>query len=516
MTSDTSSGGTGSEPLRRIPAHRLSAAVARTAAKEGWEPAQALIERHWDLYASRSPQHLLAAIRALPGEAFIERPTMLVAAKFLQHVLAGGDPSHFNHGEWMDVATTGGNTGLMDTLGVLTGKTAALRTEGDLVGAAQVARVAAAELDNASEAEQSEVQISLPHYRVQWARSLELGEASGADREYERAYDLSMATGQSAVARRAAAQLAWFYAERGRLRTAESWLARARAEKAINARYDAVVFLTEALIHIDRLDFAAAGRDLGRTRGLQEGEYWSAALWVESMSARTAAIAAVVESDVAESVERVGQTVANGGAHGRYLRAARARLSALRRPPGDNTAIPEVSTTDRIIAAAGEQARGEHRKALALAAPAMQPSEPPRTHAAALLISAAARMVLGQTARAVSLFEQAKALIDTERIFTSYDWVPDKLLHALARKGNTTLDVPDPLESTRQKAARDLTRRETEVLVQLMTHKTMAEIADDLFISPNTLKSTTRRLYRKIGASTRQDAIDFAHNTSGR
>jgi hypothetical protein len=218
--------------------------VARTAAKEGWEPAQALIERHWDFYASRSPQHLLAAIRALPGEAFIERPTMLVAAKFLQHVLAGGDPSHFNHGEWMDVATTGGNTGLMDTLGVLTGKTAALRTEGDLVGAAQVARVAAAELDNASEAEQSEVQISLPHYRVQWARSLELGEASGADREYERAYDLSMATGQSAVARRAAAQLAWFYAERGRRRTAESWLARARAEKAINARYDAVVFMT--------------------------------------------------------------------------------------------------------------------------------------------------------------------------------------------------------------------------------------------------------------------------------
>jgi LuxR family maltose regulon positive regulatory protein len=52
-----------------------------------------------------------------------------------------------------------------------------------------------------------------------------------------------------------------------------------------------------------------------------------------------------------------------------------------------------------------------------------------------------------------------------------------------------------------------LTAAELRVLPMLSTHQTSAEIAAELFLSLHTIKSQQASLYRKLGASTRGQAV---------
>ena len=55
-----------------------------------------------------------------------------------------------------------------------------------------------------------------------------------------------------------------------------------------------------------------------------------------------------------------------------------------------------------------------------------------------------------------------------------------------------------------------LTTRELEVLVELPTLRTVDEIAHSMYVSSNTLKTHLRSVYRKLGVSSRRDAITAA------
>ena len=54
----------------------------------------------------------------------------------------------------------------------------------------------------------------------------------------------------------------------------------------------------------------------------------------------------------------------------------------------------------------------------------------------------------------------------------------------------------------------DLTRREEDVLRSLVCGMTVPQIADRLVLSPNTIKSHVRNLYRKLGVSSRSGLAD--------
>jgi LuxR family maltose regulon positive regulatory protein len=64
-------------------------------------------------------------------------------------------------------------------------------------------------------------------------------------------------------------------------------------------------------------------------------------------------------------------------------------------------------------------------------------------------------------------------------------------------------------------ASGPLSDREIEVWRYLSTPLSTREIADALFISRNTLKSHLRSIYRKLGVSTRQDAVARGHERLG-
>ena len=55
-----------------------------------------------------------------------------------------------------------------------------------------------------------------------------------------------------------------------------------------------------------------------------------------------------------------------------------------------------------------------------------------------------------------------------------------------------------------------LTAAELRLLPYLSTHLSIQQISDRLFVSRNTVKSQTVSVYRKLGVSTRSDAVTRA------
>ena len=60
------------------------------------------------------------------------------------------------------------------------------------------------------------------------------------------------------------------------------------------------------------------------------------------------------------------------------------------------------------------------------------------------------------------------------------------------------------------RTANPLTRREQVILSNLSEDVTLEQIATKLFVTRNTVKSQVRSVYRKIGVSTRADAVAWA------
>jgi LuxR family transcriptional regulator of spore coat protein len=74
----------------------------------------------------------------------------------------------------------------------------------------------------------------------------------------------------------------------------------------------------------------------------------------------------------------------------------------------------------------------------------------------------------------------------------------------------STLELVRPVAAPAP-IAEPLTRRELVVLEHLSEDVTLEEIATTLFVTRNTVKSQVRSLYRKLGVSTRADAVAWAH-----
>lgn len=59
----------------------------------------------------------------------------------------------------------------------------------------------------------------------------------------------------------------------------------------------------------------------------------------------------------------------------------------------------------------------------------------------------------------------------------------------------------------------DLTPREGDILMRIATGSSNREIAQDLFLSINSVKTYVRGAYRKIGVSSRSRAIIWCYET---
>ena len=117
----------------------------------------------------------------------------------------------------------------------------------------------------------------------------------------------------------------------------------------------------------------------------------------------------------------------------------------------------------------------------------------------ARLVLARGSLLLGDVATARLLLQEAESVLER---FPDPGILPDRL--RLARKGVDDVHLPVGV------IAAPLTTAELRVLRYLPTHLTLAAIAEELYVSRNTAKTHAISVYRKLGVSSRQAAVEQA------
>jgi LuxR family transcriptional regulator, maltose regulon positive regulatory protein len=102
---------------------------------------------------------------------------------------------------------------------------------------------------------------------------------------------------------------------------------------------------------------------------------------------------------------------------------------------------------------------------------------------------------LGERPAAAALADEARQLLTAGPDGAQAQW--DRLLRVERQLARPRLSA----------AGEPLTRREVTVLRLLQSSLSLREIGLELYLSPNTVKTHTQAAYRKLGVSTRQDAI---------
>jgi len=466
---------------------------------------------HWDRYVGTAPEQLLAAIRALPGSVLIDDVAMLAAANYLKHLVAGGEPDQFHQDPGITVRPSDRpSSSLMNHLVGLTSTSASHRAKGNYAAAVDAALEARRLLTAAHERDIGSQWRNLPHFFVQWGRALEVSGKEGLPIafEYEEAHRLALLSDQPQAARRAAGHLAWHHTIRGRTPLGQEWLDKATRTGEPNPRYDAVNHLAAALIDLEYLREEESACQLARMKDFPTGEYWAAALWVESLHARTGQTRALLETDVLREVERRPEKVVRGGVNRRFLRALWIRLGhpVERREP----VIPLDFMHDGVLA----YRRADFHQTVTLTREILAPTIHPRIRAGGHLLTAAAALALNRVQTGRDNFVIAHTLIESQSLRTLYDLVSPEHLDSLA---TATIGTSIPRRNTLQPPPdtsallATLTRREREILTMLASHRTIADIADELFVSINTVRATKSRLFQKLKVSSRAAAEDIAH-----
>jgi ATP/maltotriose-dependent transcriptional regulator MalT len=481
---------------------------------DGWRETSRLIEEHWDEFALTQPQILLEAFKALPSEGFMENPTWLIQVDYLRYVISGAAPHVVRRSFNVAADTAAKDLSLRDRLVGMTSRVAEQRSGGRISDAVATAVEARRLLANARKDELAGLSTVLPHLTIQWARALDLGDSHLAVQEYEESCAAAIVTGQTRVARRAAASLAWMYAEQGYTRESRTWLDRANAFDVEIDRYDAPLILAAALLAIDALDTDQAHEHLEKVDQHVAGEYWAASLWVRALLCTCPEDIIIMENVVTREIRRHPSSSTEHGAQQRHLALAqwvlRVRQGALQ------NATEHDSSTQVAIAAERAYRQGRFTEALKLAGRLVKNDTPPRLRGTALLVTAASRLRLGRLDSANEAFRRAHAMIQHEGLWMLFATVDAQALHALATANQ--LDIDPAVLRFLQNSTDDprpaippLTRREQQVLRLLASGMSNNEISTTLFIALNTLKSTIRHLYGKLGVHDRTQASDLAH-----
>lgn len=148
----------------------------------------------------------------------------------------------------------------------------------------------------------------------------------------------------------------------------------------------------------------------------------------------------------------------------------------------------------------------------------------PRTMLDVLVTAAAAQLCLRDVDRAVESFVRALSLAAVTGGRRAFLLLPKPTLRALLAHAQAT--DPGPAGSTvcerlaAMVAPRELrstgpalSPRERLVLSYLATGASTKEIAEQLYVSPNTLKTQLRSTYRKLSVGSREEALERARAT---
>jgi DNA-binding CsgD family transcriptional regulator len=153
--------------------------------------------------------------------------------------------------------------------------------------------------------------------------------------------------------------------------------------------------------------------------------------------------------------------------------------------------------------------RGEQERALADLAEAEQVTGG-RVHflASWRILQASAGQFMGDPIDMESLRAVARSVEHTQAFDALVEGTPEVRDGVARQMGSDPSPLPDVYAAPPKRAA--LTPREREVLAALREHNSIKAVAAALHVSPNTAKTHLRALYRKLGASGREQALRIA------
>jgi LuxR family transcriptional regulator, maltose regulon positive regulatory protein len=198
--------------------------------------------------------------------------------------------------------------------------------------------------------------------------------------------------------------------------------------------------------------------------------------------------------------------------------AARAALAGL-------SAEERNASAMRIAEAAICLAEGDAEQAVEVLAPVIEGSAPalhrPSAIAEAAVLDAVARDALGDIRAAEDSLERALDLAESDGIILPFALAPVASLlerHPRHRTSHSTLllEIADLLSGSwtprgePEPLREELSEAEIRVVRYLPSNLKAPEIAAELFVSPNTVRTHMRHIYSKLDAHSRKEAVDRA------
>ena len=170
-------------------------------------------------------------------------------------------------------------------------------------------------------------------------------------------------------------------------------------------------------------------------------------------------------------------------------------------------------------------AEGDAEQAVEVLAPVIEGSAPalhrPSAIAEAAVLDAVARDALGDIRAAEDSLERALDLAESDGIILPFALAPVASLlerHPRHRTSHSTLlsEITDLLSGSwtprgePEPLREELSEAELRVVRYLPSNLKAPEIAAELFVSPNTVRTHMRHIYSKLDAHSRKEAVDRA------
>ncbi len=316
------------------------------------------------------------------------------------------------------------------------------------------------------------------------------------------------------------AMLAGIHAREGQLDEARLLVDRMRDEPSLaheRSGYTGTFYrIAEATLALERFDAGTARRQLADAApNRRVVEHWLAV-------AETEALVALVDGHAADGLAQLEATTGLRGAEGRstHTRQQLARVRGLLQLAlGDLDAASAIAQRDPRAGAGAHIERA--RVALAMGQPGTALKElkviagstlSPRSSAEAAALEIAVLTRYPPRPRLNALVMRLAALLTRSGLRLPLALLPSDDLHRvlgeLSRVGadDIAADIPGSLLLDALPVL-SLTKRELAVLARLPECASVSELAGALGVSPNTVKTQLRSLYRKLGAASREDAI---------
>jgi len=278
-----------------------------------------------------------------------------------------------------------------------------------------------------------------------------------------------------------------------------------------------------AMLHLDAFDFEAALAEYdGCESFLHTAEFWPFITWTLLHARLGVGEGAIETNRVVEALAAspsppgAGENFGTASLHGLLAIACLAQgrgaeaAAIVRRPSRWPGQLAPAQVLSHLVA--GDALKAFHQ------VPRLENAagHSVRSRAALSTIGAAAAQRAGHRDAAVTLLERAAALHAEHGVRAHLLYVPTEdleSLRSLARSVDSSvaegyLDVSVPARVKASVLSAPLTAQEIAVLRASVTHPQRRDVAAALHVSPETVKSHMRSIYRKWDVSTRTDAIE--------